>query len=159
MSISTCVHQHTCPWAHVCQHTHPPAHASAAPAPASTRVCSTRALQHTCSGHPWPPVLAPRRYKLPVSAYTPGWVFLLLLGSSLLIDSLSMNLVEENCLRERGDLIKKSQTMQLICSFCLAFETRMTIALGTEEASSSNSASGIELKTPFLKGISRQSSG
>lgn len=52
-----------------------------------------------------------------------------------------------------------SQTMQLICSSCLAFETRMTIALGTEGASSSNLASGIELKTSFLKGISWQSSG
>ena len=52
-----------------------------------------------------------------------------------------------------------SQAMQFICSFCFAFETHMTIALGTEEASSSNLASGIELKTPFLKGISQQASG
>ena len=125
----TRVHQRTCPVAHV-----PSGHA---------------VHQRTCSGHPWPPGPGTQEIQAPCQCLCPRVSFLLLLGGLLLIDSLSMNLDEENLFVIMGDLIKMSQVMQFICSFCFAFEIHVTVALGTEETSSSHLASGIELKLLF----------
>lgn len=137
--VAVCSPLHTCP---------------AARAPRGTRV-----HQRTCSGHPWPPGPGTQEIQAPCQCLRPRVSLLLLLGGLLLIDSLSMNLDEEKLFEITGDLIKMSQMMQFICSFCFAFEIHVTVALGTEETSSYNLASGIELKASFLKGVPCQSSG